>query len=102
MLPALGASSPASIASSVVLPAPFGPITACTSAANKSRSTRSTATRPPNRLLRLDARNAGSGMLNAPRSQGLRQIRHDAVGCRDHDRDHDQANADQPVLGRAL
>src|SRR5512145_1875590 len=38
---------------SVVLPAPFGPISACTSPAATSRVTPSTATTPPKRLLRF-------------------------------------------------
>src|SRR5687767_9103565 len=38
---------------SVVLPAPFGPMSACTSPAATSRSTLSTATTPPKRLQTL-------------------------------------------------
>jgi hypothetical protein len=54
MLPSSGASNDASISSSVVLPAPFGPISAVTLPAGASKSICSTARTAPK--LRLTAR----------------------------------------------
>ena len=48
-VPAVGSSAPARIASSVDLPAPFGPTSATTSPATRSRSVGSSATRDPKR-----------------------------------------------------
>ena len=48
-LPALGRSRPQIMPTSVVLPAPFGPITARTSPGSTAMETSSTALRPPNR-----------------------------------------------------
>src|SRR5690348_1119158 len=47
---------------SVVLPAPFGPISACTSPAATSSVTPSTATTPPKRLLRLASESTGDSL----------------------------------------
>src|SRR3954468_11085894 len=51
MRPPSGCSTPAICAMSVVLPAPFGPISACTSPLAISSVTSSVATRPPKRLV---------------------------------------------------
>src|SRR5216683_4235404 len=48
--PAEGRSSPASCATSVVLPAPLGPITACSSPSATASERRSVAVTPPKRL----------------------------------------------------
>src|SRR5438477_2278540 len=50
MRPFSVASTPAIWPMSVVLPAPFGPISACTSPRTTSRVTSSVATTPPNRF----------------------------------------------------
>src|SRR5512140_2502113 len=49
---------PESTLRSVVLPAPFGPITACTAPRAKPMSTASSALTPPNRLERFSARSS--------------------------------------------
>src|SRR6185295_4198589 len=49
--PASGRSSPESCLMKVVLPAPFGPITACVSPGRTSKSTPSVATSAPNDFL---------------------------------------------------
>src|SRR5260221_7005304 len=51
--PASGRSSPESCLMKVVLPAPFGPITACVSPGRTSKSTASVATRAPKVLCSL-------------------------------------------------
>src|SRR5688572_30707346 len=65
---------------SVVLPAPFGPISACTSPARTSRLTASTATTPPKRLLTF-----------------LSESTADSPGREQHDREQDDANRQLPV-----
>src|SRR6185503_18457540 len=59
MLPESGARLPEIRPTSVVLPAPFGPISACTVPAGTWSATWSTATTPPNRLLRLASESTG-------------------------------------------
>src|SRR5438045_2222302 len=83
MRPALGASSPAICAMKVVLPAPLGPITACTSPGATVKSMPEFATKAPKRLVRpLTARN---GSATAAPEQDHRQ--------------HDEAEHRHPVLG---
>ena len=59
--PASGASCPPTMLKQVVLPAPFGPISASISPAPRSKLTRSTARTPPNALAR--SRTASTGAL---------------------------------------
>jgi len=49
--PSLGGKMPVMELNSVVLPAPFGPMSANTSPRFTSKDTSSTATRPPNRFV---------------------------------------------------
>src|SRR3982751_1854404 len=58
-VPDVGARSPASMRSSVVLPAPFGPKSARHSPASSRRSTPSTTRWPPNSRVRRSAARAG-------------------------------------------
>src|SRR5437588_11989413 len=104
--PAVGVNRPVTLLKSVVLPAPFGPISANTSPRLMCRLTLSTATRPPKRLVRLVSSrtfSVGSGtralldrrrfflnrrvlqllLANAAREQALR--------AQQHDQDEDQA-----------
>src|ERR1043166_6306155 len=60
--PAWGLSSAVSCAISVVLPAPFGPMTACSSPSGTARLTLSDAVMPPKRLLKPSIASNGSGM----------------------------------------
>src|SRR5688572_3497987 len=65
---------------SVVLPAPFGPMSACTSPAVTSSVTASTATTPPKRLLRLLSESTGNSLRGE-----------------EHDREEDHAQRKLPV-----
>ena len=66
-----GGSSPDSRLVSVLLPAPFGPITACSSAdAAALRVTPFTATRPPKRRVRPIASIAGGALTRQPPMHG--------------------------------
>src|SRR5687768_16580706 len=79
---------------SVVLPAPFGPMSACTSPAATSRPTSSVATTPPKRLetsLRLSMPSSGEQAGNSLRSEENDHEQHDAdaevgmllvIGCK--------------------
>ena len=67
MRPVSGGSSPASWEMKVVLPAPFGPITACTSPRRTSISISSLAISAPNRLVRPSTARTGSFIGPLPR-----------------------------------
>src|SRR5262245_13140572 len=83
-LPASASMKPAMHANSVVLPAPFGPISATISSFPTSSDTRSTAARPPKDLER--ARTSSTArFLAAPREQA-----HQAVGQPGDDGDQDR------------
>src|SRR5581483_4994322 len=62
MRPAEGRISPESWATSVVFPAPFGPITACVSPAASSRSMASLAVTPPKRFVSPCTSSSGRGL----------------------------------------
>ena len=84
--PLSGAMAPAIMLNSVVLPAPFGPMTAKISPCGTAKLTRSTATRPRKRLLTLSR--VRSAVICRPcHTKPARQRRPYAV--RQHD-DHDQ------------
>src|SRR5256885_5634522 len=108
MWPALGARSPERRLSSVVFPAPFGPITACTEPARKARLTASTAVRPPN--CRLSASVSIIGFSDAASLILVLDLGHpaaaadpgEAVGEQQHDQDDEHADAEQPELGQRL
>src|SRR5271155_4020273 len=83
IVPSLGAISPASRLKSVVFPAPFGPMIACSVPLRTSRSTPSTATMPPNRFERLRALN-------------MQQL-HDTAAQHHDDRAEQDAEQQRPV-----
>src|ERR1700675_3744333 len=94
--PALGASSPESRLMSVVLPAPFGPITACRRPTWHSSDTPFTAARPPNRRRSPAVRKATSA-TTLPIKNLRKAARHE------QHREHDETAEQQlPVLGPAL
>src|SRR4051812_16315592 len=66
MAPEFGSNCPVSWLISVVLPAPFGPMIACSSASATSSETWSVATMPPNRLTRFSTRSKGSATAEPP------------------------------------
>src|SRR5580765_3075569 len=86
--PPSGARAPEMRPTSVVLPAPFGPISACTSPAAISRLTPSVATTPPKRLLTRSRRS-----IFLPLHQTGDSLRREQ-----HDRQHHQADAEVGVL----
>src|SRR4051812_36224536 len=69
---------------SVVLPAPFGPISACTSPAATSSVAPSTATTPPKRLLTLASESTGDSLRreqhHGEQDQAHRQLPVQRVG----------------------
>src|ERR1700677_218937 len=98
MAPASGASSPKSCEISVVLPAPFGPMTAWTSPAMTSSDRESLAARLPKRLVRLSMSKSGSG-IGAAR-MGFEQRQHAASG-EQGDEDQERSEENLPMLGPA-
>src|SRR5687767_3287805 len=78
--PLSGARAPEIAPMSVVLPAPFGPISACTSPARTSSVTASVATTPPKCLLRFFSESTGN-----------------SLGRKKHDGEQDHAHRQLPV-----
>src|SRR5262245_37864065 len=68
----------------------------------RSRSTLSTASRPPNRLPMPDARRIASGMTHAPERQHVGDVRDDALRRDDHHQHNNDADAGKPMLCVAL
>src|SRR4051812_6138412 len=98
MRPASGASKPEIWLISVVLPAPFGPITACSSPGSTSSVTPSVTRRPPKFFDRLSMRSTGSATSHPP--QLLRHA--DQSAAREYRHEHEQRPEDHlPVLGEA-
>src|SRR5436305_5455885 len=96
MLPASGFSSPESSLISVVLPAPFGPMTAWISPGATESDTSPVATMPPKRLVSPLVSSTGSATparshREEPVQTGLRE---------QHDQDQDRAEHGLPVLGQ--
>src|SRR5258705_13259924 len=89
--PASGRSSPESCLMKVVLPAPFGPITACVSPARTSKSTWSVATSAPNVLLNF--RTSSSGLFIFARQEPCKP----ALGEQHHEHE-DDAQVELPVV----
>src|SRR6185436_9643862 len=89
--PASGRSSPESCLMNVVLPAPFGPITACVSPARTSKSTESVATSAPNVLPSF--RTSSRGLFIFSREKA----REAALGVQHHQHE-DHAEVQLPVL----
>src|SRR4029077_9709698 len=103
MAPALGARSPESMLMSVVLPAPLGPITACTSPRRSSSETSLTAARPPNCLESPLTRRIGSviGDLRRAAAQPKREPT-DAARQQQHREDDEDSHRQQPMLVEAV
>src|SRR3954469_18339388 len=108
--PSEGFSAPAMIENSVVLPAPFGPISAVMRPLSAVSDAWSTASRPPKRLEMLSTRSTGSAMARLPDyliatgSQAAAQVGQqtgDAARCERHDRD-EHAAVDDEVEARRM
>src|SRR5215475_3591879 len=96
--PASGVSNPEIWLISVVLPAPFGPITACSSPGRTSSVTSSVTRRPPKLLARFSMRRTASATAYSPQSRG----EPDQPAAREHgDQDQKRSEDDLPVLGDA-
>src|SRR5437868_7590188 len=78
IVPASGASKPEIWLISVVLPAPFGPITACSSPGITSSVTPSVTRKPPKFLRRFSMRSTASATEHSP--QLLRDTDQPAAG----------------------
>src|SRR5688572_30041496 len=94
MRPASGARLPEICAMSVVLPAPFGPISACTSPRVTSNVTPSVATTPPKRFCRPSMRRSSSAILLCPALEEAR----DALRREQHHREQEHADREQRML----
>src|SRR5947209_14502855 len=94
MRPACGESSPVICPISVVLPAPFGPMMACSSPSVTARFTSSDAVTPPKRLVSPSIASSGSGMTRPQHAV-------DAPACVENDKQKQRPDDDLRVLGDA-
>src|SRR5580704_12365943 len=103
MRPLPGVRNPLIIANKVVLPAPFGPMSAVIRPVSTSSETLSTASNPPKRLLTPSTRSSGSTM-GPLRLQGIRggetlphfaQQPSNAARRKSHDQDENAAIDDE-------
>src|SRR5262245_32333043 len=90
--PESGAISPVSSPISVVLPAPFGPMTACSSPAGTLSVMSSDATTPPKRLVRPSIARSASVTTLAPQQSV------DAAARIEHDQEEQRAQHDLPIF----
>src|SRR5574343_23428 len=93
-LPESGCRAPETCWMKVVLPAPLGPIKACTSPAATAKSTSFKASTAAKRRDRR--RTSSRGSVMPPPEQ-----RSDAAGGEEHDTEQEQAEHDMPVRGEA-
>src|ERR1700716_1410751 len=101
MRPWLGGPNPVTIENSVVLPAPFGPISAVMRPACAVNEARSTASKPPNRFDTCATRSRGSAMAAfqrcgrnaAGRPQATIEVGKDAGDPARRERDDQNENA---------
>src|SRR3954470_4467807 len=92
-LPECGSKWPVSWLISVVLPAPFGPMMACSSPAATSSETWSVAMIPPKRRTNLSTRSSGSPTIEPPEQA------HDAAAAEQHDQQQQRAHDQRPIFG---
>src|SRR3954469_2501905 len=101
MRPAFGTISPQSWPISVVLPAPFGPMMACSSPLLTSSPTLSEAITPPKRLVRPSMASSASAMaFDLARRPGQQSI--DAAAGEQHDQQQHRTEDKLPVFARTL
>src|SRR5437763_15824812 len=93
MVPEFGVNWPVNWLISVVLPAPFGPMMACSSPGTTSSERLSVATMPPNRRIRFSTRNRGSATRKPP------QYSHDAAAREQHDQQQQRPHDHRPIFG---
>src|SRR3954453_4498058 len=98
MRPASGTIRPEIWLIKVVLPAPFGPITACSSPGITSRVTSSVTRKPPKFFERFAMRKTGSATDDSPQPLGDA----DQAAAREHREQHEQRPENHlPVLVQA-
>src|SRR5512144_2397242 len=84
----------------VVLPAPFGPISACSSPRSTAKSSRSVATRPPKRFCSPSTRSSVSATGRPPLGKSGDHAS-DSVSRVQHDDQEHYTDTQLPVLGIA-
>src|SRR5437588_9181976 len=94
MAPEFGINCPVSWLISVVLPAPFGPMMACSSPRATSSDRLSVARMPPKRRTRFSTRSKGSATAKPP------EHAHDATTREQHDQQQQRAHDQRPVFGK--
>src|SRR5436189_1933143 len=87
-------SSPVNCPISVVLPAPFGPMMACSSPCGTASMTSSEAITPPKRLVSPSIASSGSDMARSQHAV-------DAAAREQHDQQQHGSEDDLPILGDA-
>src|SRR5437879_1931236 len=93
MVPEFGINCPVSWLISVVLPAPLGPMMACSSPDATSSDRLSVATMPPKRRTRFSTRSKASAIAHPPEQS------HDAAACEQHDQQKQRAHDQRPIFG---
>src|SRR6185312_793547 len=93
MAPEFGISCPVNWLISVVLPAPFGPMMACSSPGATSSDRLSVALMPPKLRTRFSTRSMGSSTTEHP------QPAHDAAAREQYDQQQQRAHDQRPVFG---
>src|SRR5947207_2707998 len=96
MAPEFGINCPVNWLISVVLPAPLGPMMACSSPGATSSDRLSVAKMPPNRRTRFSTRSKGSAKESTtahPPEQA-----HDAAAREQHDQQQQRAHDQRPVF----
>src|SRR5690349_2592739 len=101
--PPLGSRSPERMLISVVLPAPLGPITACTSPIRSMSETSLTAERPPNCFESAVASRTGSVISDLRRAAPGAESQSADPARQEQDRQHDEdPHRQQPMLVEAV
>src|SRR5882672_6673354 len=93
MAPEFGINCPVNWLISVVLPAPLGPMMACSSPGATSSDRLSVALMPPKLRTRFSTRSKGSATAQPP------QQPHDAAAREQHDQQQQWAHDQRPVFG---
>src|SRR6266403_1655068 len=96
MVPEFGASCPVNWLISVVLPAPLGPMIACSSPLMTLSDRLSVAVMPPTRRTRFSTRSKGSAK-ELTKAQPPEQA-HDAAAREQHDQQQQRAHDHRPIF----
>src|SRR4029453_12183666 len=94
MVPEFGIGCPVNWLISVVLPAPLGPMMACSSPGATSSDRLSVALMPPKLRTRFSTRSMGSATAQPP------EHAHDATAREQHDQQQQRAHDQRPVFGK--